>query len=167
MRQAVLRATEIRKSFGGVHALKGVSLELQKGEIHALAGENGAGKSTLIKILAGATKPDSGQIHLNGEMVIDNSPRRARSLGIGIVYQQPALFPDLTVAENIALAGESDFPWSRVHWKRRRDLASELLRQVGAHFSANTLAGSPHRTRTATRRNCKSTGGKAFGADSG
>src|SRR5665213_3166690 len=107
----ILEAKDIRKSFGGVHALKGVSFTLDRGEVHALAGENGAGKSTLIKILAGAIQPDSGSIQLRGQPILHNSPRRARSLGIGIVYQQPALLPDLTVAENIALAGESDAPW--------------------------------------------------------
>jgi rhamnose transport system ATP-binding protein len=146
MSELVLQAFDIRKSFGGVHALKGVSLDLHKGQVHALAGENGAGKSTLIKILAGATEPDSGHIHLNGELVKNNSPRRARSLGIGIVYQQPALFPDLTVAENIALAGESESPWLpnkwRVNWKTRRASAKALLDRVGAGFSPNALAGS-------------------------
>lgn len=138
----VLEAKEIRKSFGGVHALKGVSLSLEKGEVHALAGENGAGKSTLIKILAGATPFDSGQIYLNHQLVTHNSPRRARALGIGIVYQQPALFPDLTVAENIAFASESEFPWKRVDWKARRVLSRALLHRVGAHFSVDALAGS-------------------------
>jgi rhamnose transport system ATP-binding protein len=140
--QAVLEAREIRKSFGGVHALKGVSLSLKKGEVHALAGENGAGKSTLIKILAGAIQPDSGHIYLDGQLLTHHSPRRARTLGIGIVYQQPALLPDLTVAENIALAGESESPWRRVNWKYRRHLAESLLERVGAHFSENALAGS-------------------------
>lgn len=138
----VLEAREIRKSFGGVHALKGVSIALNKGEVHALAGENGAGKSTLIKILAGAIQPDSGQIHLRGHVMQHNSPRRARSLGIGIVYQQPALFPDLTVAENIALAAEAGARWKRVDWKARRILSESLLQQVGAHFHSDALAGS-------------------------
>ena len=142
MSEAVLQAIDIRKSYGGVHALKGVSLELQKAEVHALAGENGAGKSTLIKTLAGAIQPDSGQIYLHGQLLSHNSPRRARALGIGIVYQQPALFPDLTVAENIAMAGESASPWTWVNWNARRVQANELLERVGAHFSVATLAGS-------------------------
>ncbi len=146
MSENILRAVDIRKSYGGVHALKGVSLDLQKGEVHALAGENGAGKSTLIKILAGATQADSGQIYLHQQLVKNISPRRARALGIGIVYQQPSLFPDLTVAENIALARESESPWSRLNWRinwnSRRSIAATLLETVGAHFSHNALAGS-------------------------
>ena len=110
--------------------------------MHALAGENGAGKSTLIKILAGAVQADSGQIHLHQQLVTHNSPARARALGIGIVYQQPALFPDLTVAENIALAGESKTPWKRVNWRWRRSQADGLLNRVGAQFSGDALAGS-------------------------
>jgi rhamnose transport system ATP-binding protein len=142
LNNVVLQANEIRKSFGGVHALKGVSLALEKGEVHALAGENGAGKSTLIKILAGATAPDSGQIYINQKLVTHHSPRLARSLGVGIVYQQPALFPDLTVAENIMLAGESGSPFKRVNWKERRNKAADLLHTVGARFSENAIAGS-------------------------
>ena len=138
----VLQASDIRKSYGGVHALKGVSLALCTGEIHALAGENGAGKSTLIKILSGAITADSGQIFLNDTLISNNSPARARALGIGIVYQQPALFKDLSVAENIRLAAESYAPWKRVDWRQRFEVSSDLLRQVGAKFSAETLAGN-------------------------
>jgi rhamnose transport system ATP-binding protein len=137
----VLEASNIKKSFGGVRALKGVSLELQRGEVHALAGENGAGKSTLIKILAGALEADSGEIRLNGQRVENNSPEKARALGVGIVYQQPALFPDLSVAENIALAGERKKPWGRVNWRERREHALTLLQRVGARIHPDALAG--------------------------
>src|SRR5437764_13187790 len=102
----LLRLTGITKAFAGVQALKGVSFDLQAGEVHALIGENGAGKSTLIKILTGAVQPDAGVILLDGQPVQDNSPHRSRQLGIAAVYQQPAIFPDLTVAENISLVNE-------------------------------------------------------------
>lgn len=138
----VLEAKDIRKSFGGVHALKGVSLALNRGEVHALAGENGAGKSTLIKILAGAVEPDSGQLFLHQQPIVHNSPRRARQLGIGIVSQQPTLFPDLSVTENIVLSNESNSPWMRVKWKARRDISKALLERVGARFSPDAVAGS-------------------------
>src|SRR4051794_24395953 len=137
----VLEAREITKSFGGIRALKGVSLQLFPGEVHALVGENGAGKSTLIKVLTGAIQPDSGEIWLRGERLENSSPALTRALGISVVYQEPALFPDLTVAENLALGKERRRPWHRVAWKARSRSASELLRRVGARIHPNRLAG--------------------------
>src|SRR4051794_38363664 len=137
----VLEAREITKSFGGIRALKGVSLQLLSGEVHALVGENGAGKSTLIKGLTGAIQPDSGTIWLRGERLEGTSPARTRALGISVVYQEPALFPDLTVAENLALGKETRRPWHRVAWKTRTRTAHELLRRVGARIQPTTLAG--------------------------
>src|SRR5690349_3360521 len=102
----LLRATNITKSFAGVHALRHVSFDLRPGEVHALVGENGAGKSTLIKIITGAHQPDEGALEVQGHPVTHNSPVLSRALGIAAIYQQPALFPDLTVAENIALGLE-------------------------------------------------------------
>src|SRR5512140_2328549 len=99
----LLEASAIAKSFAGVQALRGVSLELRAGEVHALLGENGAGKSTLIKVITGAEIADSGTLAIDGVPVTGNSPAAARALGIAAVYQQPALFPDLTVEENIAI----------------------------------------------------------------
>src|SRR6266536_6548787 len=95
--QILLRATNIDKSYEGVHALKSASFELRAGEVHALIGENGAGKSTLIKIITGAVEPDAGEIQLNGRAITHNSPRVAKQLGIAAIYQQPALFPELSV----------------------------------------------------------------------
>jgi rhamnose transport system ATP-binding protein len=138
----LLEAIGIQKSYGGVRALKGVSLQLQAGEVHALVGENGAGKSTLIKILTGAVQPDAGEIRLRGELVEHNHPAKARALGIGVIYQQPALFPDLSVAENIALANDSTKLWRRVDWKARRKHAAELLERAGARIRPETLAGN-------------------------
>src|SRR6476646_2995049 len=88
---ALLDATAITKSFVGVHALRGVSLSLRAGEVHALLGENGAGKSTLIKVITGAEKADSGTLMVNGSLVQHNSPAAARAMGIAAVYQQPAI----------------------------------------------------------------------------
>ena len=104
---ALLQLTNVAKNFGAVRALKGVSFELKAGEIHALLGENGAGKSTLIKIITGAHRPDSGSIHIDGREVHNLTPAAAHRLGIACIYQQPALFPDLTVAENIGMRLES------------------------------------------------------------
>ena len=136
----ILEAKQIRKAFGAVQALKGVSFDLRAGEVHALVGENGAGKSTLIKILTGAVAPDSGEILLRGEPILDNNPARARALGISVIYQQPALFPDLSVAENIALAAESSRPWHKVDWRARRRHAADLLERIGAKVSPDIRA---------------------------
>ena len=105
-KSALLRATDITKSYAGVQALKSASLELRAGEVHALIGENGAGKSTLIKIITGAVSADGGELRIEGGPVTHNSPRVAKALGVAAIYQQPALFPELTVAENIALGVE-------------------------------------------------------------
>jgi rhamnose transport system ATP-binding protein len=131
----LLKLTSITKNFGGVSALDDVSFELNAGEIHALVGENGAGKSTLIKIITGAHAADRGTIELNGKILEHNNPGISRSLGIAAIYQQPALFPDLTVAENIALRMEGQGPWRIIRWNARRKSAKKLLDQVGATIS--------------------------------
>jgi rhamnose transport system ATP-binding protein len=129
---ALLRASGIAKAFGGVQALKRVSLDLRAGEVHALVGENGAGKSTLIKIITGALQPDEGTLELAGQPIVHSDPVTARRLGIAAIYQQPALFPELTVAENIALGVEQGGAWQWVQWSERRSKARELLSRVGA-----------------------------------
>jgi len=100
----VLRLDQVDKRYPGVHALKGVSLEVRAGEIHALVGENGAGKSTLVGVAAGSVRADTGTVEIGGELSVEPSPDWAREAGLAIVYQEPALLPDLTVAENMALA---------------------------------------------------------------
>jgi rhamnose transport system ATP-binding protein len=130
----LLNATAISKSFAGVQALKSVSFELRSGEVHALLGENGAGKSTLIKVITGAVTSDSGTLEIDGEAVVHNTPALARSRGVAAVYQQPALFPDLTVAENIALALEGGSLWRKVNWGARTRRARELLERTGAEI---------------------------------
>jgi rhamnose transport system ATP-binding protein len=137
----LLRCTNIDKSYDGVHALKGASLELRAGEVHALIGENGAGKSTLIKIITGAVEADGGEIQIDGTTVTHNSPRAAKQLAIAAIYQQPALFPELSVAENIALGMEEGSFWSRVDWRHRRQRAVELLARIGAKIKPETDAG--------------------------
>ncbi|HLJ47255.1 MAG TPA: sugar ABC transporter ATP-binding protein [Bryobacteraceae bacterium] len=140
----ILRANGISKSFAGVRALKHVSFDVKAGEVHALAGENGAGKSTLIKVLTGAVIADEGTVELDGQAVEHNSPAHARALGIIAIYQQPALFPDLSVAENIALATEEPRMWRRIDWRARWERARELLGTIGAsidpHARADTLS---------------------------
>ena len=138
----LLRAINIDKSYAGVHALRRASFELYAREVHALIGENGAGKSTLIKIIAGAVAPDAGELEFNGKPIQQNSPRVAKQLGIAAIYQQPALFPELSVAENIAIGLEETTLWSRVNWRERRRRAADLLARVGAKVDPDTEAGN-------------------------
>ena len=136
--KALLQLSDIRKSFGAVRALKGVSFELQPGEVHALLGENGAGKSTLIKVITGAHQPDGGTLVVGGETVSHLSPSKARELGIACIYQQPALFPDLSVAENIGLRLKKSGPFSRIRRADQRQKALELLHRIGAEISPDS-----------------------------
>ena len=138
----LLEANSITKAFAGVQALKGVSFDLFEGEVHGLIGENGAGKSTLIKIMTGAVKADSGTLFVSGRPVPHNDPGIARSLGIAAIYQQPALFPHLTVSENIALALETGSSWRKVNWKRRYDRAVELLDRIGTSIDPDRLVST-------------------------
>jgi len=138
----LLECVSIAKSFAGVRALAGVSLEIGAGEVHALVGENGAGKSTLIRIVTGAERPDGGRLTIDGHAVASLDPSTARGFGIAAIYQQPSLFPDLTVAENIAFALERGGPWRRIDWKERRHRATVLLDRVGASIDPLRLAGT-------------------------
>ncbi|HEV2664378.1 MAG TPA: sugar ABC transporter ATP-binding protein [Blastocatellia bacterium] len=145
MTNMLLKADSITKSFGAVRALKGVSFDLRAGEVHALVGENGAGKSTLIKIITGALQPDwpdSGSLFINGQQVVENSPSLAKRLGVAAIYQQPALFPDLSVAENLSLGLEQGGLWRRVNWRERNTRAMELLGRIGARIDPRTPAGA-------------------------
>jgi rhamnose transport system ATP-binding protein len=141
MSAPLLRLIEIDKSFDGAHALKTVSLDLLPGEVHALVGENGAGKSTLVKVITGAVLPDAGEIEISGNPVSHLSPAMARQLGVACIYQHPALFPDLTVAENIGLRVERPAPFGRFGWQKQRALANQLLCRIGAVISPGTLVG--------------------------
>jgi rhamnose transport system ATP-binding protein len=134
MSEQLLQLSNVTKSFGAVRALKGVSFDLKAGEVHALLGENGAGKSTLIKIITGGHQPDTGIIQIDGQPVARLTPAAARAHGIAAIYQQPALFPDLSVAENIALALEKPSLCGRIRWGERQVRARELLQRVGANI---------------------------------
>ncbi|HSQ18877.1 MAG TPA: sugar ABC transporter ATP-binding protein [Blastocatellia bacterium] len=136
----LLRVTDLFKTFAGVHALRGASFELRSGEVHALIGENGAGKSTLIRTITGAVEADSGHIELDGKPVTHNSPRLAKSRGIAAIYQQPSLFPELSVAENLALGLEQPCLWRPINWSARRNRAADLLAQIGAGIDPDALA---------------------------
>lgn len=132
MPEPLLEVHALTKSFGAVCALRGVSFSLQPGEVHALLGENGAGKSTLIKVVTGAHRPDGGTLRISGEEVAHLTPAEARALGVACIYQQPALFPDLSVAENIALRLQQTSALRRVRHAEQAARAAELLQRIGA-----------------------------------
>jgi ribose transport system ATP-binding protein len=125
--QPTLALHGISKSYAAVAALTDVSLEVRPGEVHALLGENGAGKSTLMGVAAGTVAPDRGTIAVLGEVVEELTPGRATELGIAIVHQHPAVLPDLTVAENIAVAVPARF----LDGPDRRAAMRALLERVG------------------------------------
>ena len=118
----LVRVQGMIKSFGGVRALRGVSLEVRPGEVHALLGENGAGKSTLIKILSGVHSFDSGAIEIDGAAVAFNSPAESREAGIAVVYQDLSLVGSLSVGANLMLNRE---PTSRFGFLKKRQLMAE------------------------------------------
>ena len=136
----LLRLQDVSKTFGGVRALRSVSFDLRAGEVHALVGENGAGKSTLVRILTGAVAADSGTIEIEGRRVEHADPAAMRALGVAPIYQQPAVLPDLTVAENVAMGLERGGPWRRIDWRARRDRARQLLARVGATVDVDAPA---------------------------
>ena len=126
----ILSVKGIKKSFGGVHALKGVDLTIKKGETHCLAGENGCGKSTVIKVISGFYKPDAGTIEVNGIVHPNMTPSDAIKAGIQVIYQDFSLFPNLSVMENLAfnqvLANNEKF----VNKKRFRTIAEEAIQKI-------------------------------------
>jgi rhamnose transport system ATP-binding protein len=138
-RAPVIRMEHIHKSFGGVHALNDVQMAVYAGEVHALLGENGAGKSTLIKTMTGVYQPDSGEIYLHGEPVRFSGPRETQQQGIGAIYQEPSLFPDLDIAENI-MAGRQPTRAGRVNWRAMYKEAREYLEQLGVNLDPRTRA---------------------------
>ncbi|UAY56949.1 sugar ABC transporter ATP-binding protein [Arachidicoccus terrestris] len=119
----------ISKSYGGIQALDNVNLTIEYGKIHALLGENGAGKSTLMKVLSGAVKKDTGIIRIDGEERDIDSPKSAREEGIGIIYQEFSLVPELTAAENIYLNQLGDSFW--IDWKALYKNAAHLIESLG------------------------------------
>ncbi len=126
--EIILKMEGISKSFPGVRALHNVDFTLRRGEIHALMGENGAGKSTLIKIITGVYEKDAGQITIEGRPVQFKSPQDAQNMGIGTVFQEIALCPNLTVAENMFIGrSRSNF----VKWKQMNAKAAEMLKSLG------------------------------------
>jgi rhamnose transport system ATP-binding protein len=133
-RAALLALSGVRKSFAAVHALVDGRLELRAGEVHALVGENGAGKSTLVKVLAGVHAPDGGELTLDGRPLAFGGPADARAAGIAVIYQEPTLFPDLSVAENIFMGRQPLRSLRRIDAAAMRRRTSELFARLGVHM---------------------------------
>ncbi|MBQ6903397.1 MAG: sugar ABC transporter ATP-binding protein [Lachnospiraceae bacterium] len=138
MAESLLKAEHIKISFGNVHALRDVSLEIMPGEIHCLAGENGCGKSTLIKIISGVYQRDGGTISFDGKTLERITPIDAINLGIQVIYQDFSLFPNLTVAENLALNTELASGRKIVNWKEVRKIAEEAVSKINVDIDLDT-----------------------------
>ena len=138
----VIELRGISKRFGPVEVLSDVDLSLQAGQVHSLAGENGAGKSTLVKILAGIHQPDRGAIFKDGERISLSDATEAQRYGISVVHQHPALFPDLSVAENI-FVGRQPKRTGMVDWRsmaaRARELLDRLQLRLDVHLPLKML----------------------------
>jgi rhamnose transport system ATP-binding protein len=136
----LLEIRDVTKSFGAVAAVQGVSFTLLAGEAHALVGENGAGKSTIVKMLAGVHRPDTGSLRVAGTDVEFHSPADAKAAGIAVIYQEPTLFPDLSVAENIAMGNH---PLTRLRQLDRKAMharAVQLFTRLGVHLDPDRPA---------------------------
>ncbi len=137
-RRPRLALSGISKRYGGVRAIRNADIVVQSGEVHALVGENGAGKSTLIKIISGAESSDTGTIEFEGTPVTIHSTVAAIGLGIATVYQEPQLFPDLSVAENIFLGREIRSS-GRINWAEQNLHVVELLDTLGLPRKISTV----------------------------
>jgi ribose transport system ATP-binding protein len=143
--RTVLRLTGVSKAFGGVAALKGVSFDVRAGEVHALLGENGAGKSTLMSVAAGALAANAGTIEIDGEELTSPTPSAAQALGVGVVYQRPAVANDLTVLENMVLAmprGRRPSGAMALRWARER--LAGIGAEIDPRVRASELTAAEH-----------------------
>ena len=134
----VLQMRHISKRFGNTQALENVSLDLYPGEIHALLGENGAGKSTLIKVMTGIHRPDWGEIILDGKPISVANSIAAQDFGIAAIHQEPMIFPDLNVAENIFISHRSRGVF--IHWGRMYEEAEEILAKLDIDLDVRSPA---------------------------
>jgi len=137
-----LALTGVTKHFGAVRALTDISFAVHPGEIHALVGENGAGKSTLVGIITGLLEPTEGAVVIDGESVDYRNPREARAAGVTAVYQDPRLFPDLDVAENIFTGSYPRRGWGTIDRSAMHRQSAELLAQVGVTMDTHALVST-------------------------
>jgi ribose transport system ATP-binding protein len=140
-RDPVVRLRSVSKEFPGVLAVDGVDLEILPGEVHAVAGENGAGKSTLMKLLSQVERPTEGEIEISGDTVGFHGPGYAQSLGVAMVYQEFALAPHLSIAENLYM-GREPGRFGFVNRRAENTKARELLERVGLEINPDRLVSS-------------------------
>jgi ABC-type sugar transport system ATPase subunit len=133
-------ATAVTKSYGGAQALRGVSLSIMPGEVHGLVGANGAGKSTLIRVLAGLTDPDGGEIVVDGKQVVIGDPHRANELGMSFIHQELAFVPGMTVLENIMLGLPKKTRFGLVDWQSIAREIEPIAKRVGVTAPLNATA---------------------------
>ncbi|MEN0014983.1 MAG: ATP-binding cassette domain-containing protein, partial [Solirubrobacteraceae bacterium] len=124
----------VSRSYGAIHALRDATMALIPGEVRALMGENGAGKSTMVKMLTGVERPTNGQVFIDGEAVTLHSTADARDAGIAVILQEPTLFPDLTVAENVVMGRHPRRSFGRVDRPAMRKMVQELLGRLGVEL---------------------------------
>ena len=128
------------KAFGAVRAVVDASIDLYGGEAHALVGENGAGKSTVVKMLAGVHQPDEGELLIEGQPAVLTGPAAAQAAGIAVIYQEPTLFPDLTVAENIFMGRQPLLAARRIDRRLMRTQAAALFKRLGVQLDPGRIA---------------------------
>ncbi len=138
--RTALEARGVSKAYGPVQALRDVDLIVRQGTVHGLVGENGSGKSTLTKILAGVVRPDAGTVWMEGEQLAALDPRASLRHGIRVIYQDLALFGNLTVAENLTFQGDAPLG-RRVRWRPRREKAAQVLEQLGIELDPASRVG--------------------------
>ncbi|HEY7074544.1 MAG TPA: sugar ABC transporter ATP-binding protein, partial [Solirubrobacteraceae bacterium] len=131
---AILALEGASKSYGAVRAARGVDIALPAGEVRALAGENGAGKSTIVRMLAGVQRPDSGRVLVDGQPAVFGGPADARDAGVAVIYQEPTLFPDLSVAENVMMGRHPLGPLRRIDRRALHRTVAELMDRLGVRL---------------------------------
>lgn len=136
----VLELSRVVKSFGAVVALRSGSIRVESGSIHALVGENGAGKSTLVKIVAGLYRRDAGEFRLRGEDVDFSTTAQSKEAGVAVIYQEPTLFPDLSVTENVFMGRQPTDRLGRIDRRRMRQEVDSLFRRLGVRIDPDRLA---------------------------
>ncbi|HMN86497.1 MAG TPA: ABC transporter ATP-binding protein [Bauldia sp.] len=150
MENIVLHVDDVFKSFGGLHALSDIDLQVAEGQTHAIIGPNGAGKSTLLNVCVGRLKPDRGAVVFDGQILTGRKPHEINQIGVARVFQTPEIFPDLTVAENVVIPAlaKRDGAFAVDAWRSMaaqsdlRDQAAEAVEDVGLADKMGQEAGS-------------------------